>query len=286
MASQRKRPASQISTKAPQSATSAGISHEPTKSRKSARVSKRQSAEASALKMASRRKRPAFQISTKAPQSATTAGISHEPTKSRKSARVSDLVGKRPAAAPTGGRPKASPASAAQPQASGVSPAAGTSAKAAVAGTRHGSKGAQRAADDGKNLHKLIRKRPAHNPQNKRRVRGRSTQRESLDAKYPWGRIDGPPPASLADGLSLADQMTRLRKEADNFQRPERGDRERLAQAKAMLHIMWDKARVGFGGTRHCRTMAGLLAAAARPFSDLAREWPRWPPTNLQRLAF
>ena len=64
--------------------------------------------------------------------------------------------------------------------------------------------------------------------------------------------------------------MTRLRKEADNFQRPERGDRERLAQAKAMLHIMWDKARVGFGGTRHCRTVASLLAAAARPFSDLA----------------
>ena len=140
-------------------------------------------------------------------------------------------IRKRPAAASTA-RP-------ALGQASGVSPAAGTSAKAAVAGTRHRPKGTQGAADDDKNLHKPVRKRTAQ--QDQRHV-------DKLDAKYPWGRKGGPPPASDAEQRSLAEQMARLRIEAGNFGRPERADGKRLAHANTMLDIMRGKARAGFGG--------------------------------------
>ena len=71
---------------------------------------------------------------------------------------------------------------------------------------------------------------------------------DALDAKYPWGREGGPPPASEAERQSLADQMARLRKDAENFRRPDRADGERLARAEAMLHIMRGKAYTGFGG--------------------------------------
>ena len=140
-------------------------------------------------------------------------------------------IRKRPAAASTA-RP-------ALGQASGVSPAAGTSAKAAVAGTRHRPKGTQGATDDDKNLHKPVRKRTAQ--QDQRHV-------DKLDAKYPWGRKGGPPPASDAEQRSLAEQMARLRIEAGNFGRPERADGKRLAHANTMLDIMRGKARAGFGG--------------------------------------
>ena len=45
--------------------------------------------------------------------------------------------------------------------------------------------------------------------------------------------------------------MIRLRQEAKNFSRPERADAATLAlkaRAEAMLHIMRNKARIGFGG--------------------------------------
>ena len=77
---------------------------------------------------------------------------------------------------------------------------------------------------------------------------------DALEAKYPWGREDGPPPASEAELQSLADQMARLRRERENFARPERADGERLARADAMLHIMRGKARAGFGGGRAMAT--------------------------------
>ena len=84
-------------------------------------------------------------------------------------------------------------------------------------------------------------KPPAHNLRGQRRL-------NALDAKYPWGQKDGPPPANEAEQRSLAEQMARLRIEAGNFARPERADNERLARADAMLDIMRGKARAGFGG--------------------------------------
>ena len=77
---------------------------------------------------------------------------------------------------------------------------------------------------------------------------------DALDAKYPWGREGGPPPANETEQRSLAEQMARLRKEAGNFARPERTDGKRLAHAQTMLHIMRDKARAGFGGGRAMAT--------------------------------
>ena len=86
---------------------------------------------------------------------------------------------------------------------------------------------------------------------------------DALEAKYPWGREGGPPPASEAELQSLADQMACLRKERDNFRRPERADGERLARAEAMLHIMRDKARAGFGGGRAMATHGLSLHTSA-----------------------
>jgi hypothetical protein len=99
---------------------------------------------------------------------------------------------------------------------------------------------------------------------------------EALVAKYSWAQEDGPPPASEAELQSLADQMARLRRERENFARPERTDAERLARAEAMLHIMRGKARAGFGGGRAMATQgltlnrsAGLaLAKRARKLAD------------------
>ena len=74
---------------------------------------------------------------------------------------------------------------------------------------------------------------------------------EALEAKHPWGREGGPPPASEEELQSLAAGMIRLRKEAKNFSRPERANATTLAlkeRAEAMLHIMRNKARIGFGG--------------------------------------
>ena len=71
---------------------------------------------------------------------------------------------------------------------------------------------------------------------------------DALDAKYPWGRAGGQPPASEAEQQSLAEQMVRLRIEAGNFARPERADGKRLAHADKMLAIMRGQARAGFGG--------------------------------------
>ena len=71
---------------------------------------------------------------------------------------------------------------------------------------------------------------------------------DKLDAKYAWGRPGGLPPASEAEQQSLAEEIRRLRIDAENFARPERADGERLAHAKAMLDIMRGKARAGFGG--------------------------------------
>ena len=166
---------------------------------------------------------------------AAVAGTRHRPKGTQGAAdddkNLHKPVRKRPAAASTA-RP-------ALGQASGVSPAAGTSAKATVAGTRHRPKGTQGATDDDKNLHKPVRKRTAQ--QDQRHV-------DKLDAKYPWGRKGGPPPASDAEQRSLAEQMARLRIEAGNFGRPERADGKRLAHANTMLDIMRGKARAGFGG--------------------------------------
>ena len=93
---------------------------------------------------------------------------------------------------------------------------------------------------------------------------------DALDEKYPWGREGGPPPASEAERQSLAEQIARLRKEAGNLGRPGRPDAERLARAEAMLHIMREKARAGFGGGRAMAThgltlnRTGGLALAKR----------------------
>ena len=70
--------------------------------------------------------------------------------------------------------------------------------------------------------------------------------------------------------------MARLRREKENFARPERADGERLARAEAMLHIMRGKARAGFGGGRAMAThgltlnkRAGLaFAKRARKLAD------------------
>ena len=70
----------------------------------------------------------------------------------------------------------------------------------------------------------------------------------ALDAKYPWGREGGPPPASEAEQRSLAEQMARLRLEKKNFGRAKRADGKRLAHADTMMDIMRGKARASFGG--------------------------------------
>ena len=91
-----------------------------------------------------------------------------------------------------------------------------------------------------------------------------------MDKKYPWGREGGPPPASEAERQSLARQMARLRRQAENFGRPDRADDERLVHAQAMLHIMRGKARASFGGGRAMAThglslnRSGGLALAKR----------------------
>ena len=140
-------------------------------------------------------------------------------------------VRKRPAAAPTSSRPKESPAVAARPalgQASGVSPAAGTSA--AVAGY------------------------PVAAKEKRKRPRGQERM-DALTAKYPWGRENGPPPANEAEQRSLAEQMARLRIEARNFSRPERADKERLAHAQKMLRIMLKKNVFCAGGAGQCECL-------------------------------
>ena len=102
---------------------------------------------------------------------------------------------------------------------------------------------------------------------------------EALEAKHPWGREGGPPPASEEELQSLAAGMIRLRQEAKNFSRPERADATTLAlkgRAEAMLHIMRNKARIGFGGgfamASHGLTLnrsAGLeIAKRARKLAD------------------
>ena len=101
--------------------------------------------------------------------------------------------------------------------------------------------------------------------------------RESLDARYPWGREGGPPPASEAERQSLADQLARLRIEAANLRRPGRADAERLARAEAMLHIMRSKARASFGGGRAMATHGMSLnrsegLALAKRAMTLARD--------------
>ena len=149
----------------------------------------------------------------------------------------------------------------------------------------------QGGADDGKKFHKPVCKRPAREssrpaatarpalgetssarpaagtsaavadyPVASKGSRGRpqgsngARRVDKLDAKYPWGREGGPPPASEAELQSLAEQMARLRIEAGNFARSGRADHERLAHAEAMLHIMRGKARAGFGGGRAVAT--------------------------------
>lgn len=82
-----------------------------------------------------------------------------------------------------------------------------------------------------------------------------------LEAKYPWGREGGPPPANEADLQSLAKQMARLKKEKKNFGR--RNDAERRARAEAMLEIMRGKARAGFGGGRAMATHGLSLHTSA-----------------------
>jgi hypothetical protein len=99
---------------------------------------------------------------------------------------------------------------------------------------------------------------------------------EALATKYSWAQEDAPPPANEAELQSLADQMARLRKERDNFARPERTDAERLARAETMLDVMRGKARAGFGGGRAMATLgltlnieAGLaLAKRAKRLAD------------------
>ena len=155
----------------------------------------------------------------------------------------------------------------------------GDAEEAVVPGLRGiGRKSTPRAADDDRSLHKPIRKRPAaastvrpalgqasavspaagtsHKEKRARqekqggRPRGTNGARcvDALDAKYPWGREGGPPPASEAEQRSLAEQMARLRKEAGNFGRAKRADDRRLEHANTMLDIMRGKARDGFGG--------------------------------------
>ena len=152
------------------------------------------------------------------------------------------------------------PAAAARPaprEASGKLPAAGTSAKEAGAARVRGvsRKTTQKAADSEKIFHKPICKRPAAASTTiAKENRGRKPvmrRMEALEAKHPWGREGGPPPASEEELQSLAAGMVRLRKEAKNFSRPERADATTLAlkeRAEAMLHIMRNKARIGFGG--------------------------------------
>ena len=207
-------------------------------------------------------------------------------------------VRRRPA--PKSKRPAAT-ARRALGQASGVSPDADTSAKAAGAARVRGvaktstakARGVstQGGADDRKKLHKPVCKRPARESSrpaatarpalgetssvrpaagtsaavadypvaskgSRGRPRGSNGPRrvDKLDAKYPWGREGGPPPASEAELQSLAEQMARLQIEAGNFARSRRADDERLAHAEAMLHIMRGKARAGFGGGRAVAT--------------------------------
>ena len=207
-------------------------------------------------------------------------------------------VRRRPA--PKSKRPAAT-ARRALGQASGVSPDADTSAKAAGAARVRGvaktstakARGVstQGGADDRKKLHKPVCKRPARESSrpaatarpalgetssvrpaagtsaavadypvaskgSRGRPRGSNGPRrvDKLDAKYPWGREGGPPPASEAELQSLAEQMARLQIEAGNFARSGRADDERLAHAEAMLHIMRGKARAGFGGGRAVAT--------------------------------
>ena len=180
------------------------------------------------------------------------------------------------------------PAAAARPaprEASGKLPAAGTSAKEAGAARVRGvgRKTTQKAADSEKIFHKPICKRPAaastsiaKENRGRKRVMGRV---EALEAKHPWGREDRPPPASEEELQSLAAGMIRLRKEAKNFSKPERANATTpalKARAEAMLHIMRNKARIGFGGgfamASHGLTLsrsAGLaIAKRARKLAD------------------
>jgi hypothetical protein len=142
-------------------------------------------------------------------------------------------VRKRPACASS--RPRESPAVAARPargRASGVSPAAGTStAVEGQGGRQRGSNGSRRV--------------------------------DALVAKYSWAREDGPPPASEAELQSLAHQMARLRREKENFARPERADAERLARAETMLNVMRGKARAGFGGGQAVATQGLTLSRSS-----------------------
>ena len=93
-----------------------------------------------------------------------------------------------------------------------------------------------------------------NNASRRLRERGRKPVRrrvDALEAKYPWGREGGPPPASEEERQSLAAEMVRLRKEAKNFSRPERANATTpalKARAEAMLLIMRGKAHAGFGG--------------------------------------
>jgi len=152
-------------------------------------------------------------------------------------------VHRRPACASS--RPRESPAVTGRPargRASGVSPAAGTSTAVEGQGRR---------------------------PRGSNRTR----RLEALAARYSWAREDGPPPASEAELQSLADQMARLRREKQNFARPERADGERLARAEAMLHIMRGKARAGFGGGRAMATHGLTLnKRAGLAFAKRARK--------------
>ena len=97
---------------------------------------------------------------------------------------------------------------------------------------------------------------------------------DALEAKYPWGREGGPPPASEEERQSLAAEMVRLRKEAKNFSRPERANATTpalKARAEAMLLIMRGKAHAGFGGGQATalqglslnRSVGSLLATRA-----------------------
>ena len=96
--------------------------------------------------------------------------------------------------------------------------------------------------------------KPAASTSARGRRRGQR-QLEALNSKYPWGQdMCGLPPANEEERQSLARQMARLHREKENFARPERDDGERLARAEAMLHIMRGKARVGFGGGRAMAT--------------------------------
>ena len=134
---------------------------------------------------------------------------------------------------------------------SGVSPPAGTSAKDEAAKKKAKAKAKPKSKQKAKAEKEVAEeKAKTKDPRSQYDEMGRPRMQRraaALDAKYPWGQEGGPPPANEKERRSLLKQIARLRREWQNFGRPERADGERRARAEALLHIMRGKACVSFG---------------------------------------